>query len=95
MFGHAPPLDLAELLDRLKANLHEQHSAKYSHEILAAGLYAHLDITRQDQETPFVADALGGPRYDSWGWDEVPEALAELHRTYEWGPSPTRTSPGA
>jgi len=80
MFGHAAPDDLAEILDGQKAELRERHGASFSHELLAAGLYAHLGITGRDQETLQVADALAGPRYRSWVWDGVPEALAQLHQ---------------
>lgn len=80
MFGHAPPPDLSRVIDALEADLRTRHGARYSLETLAEGLHAQLGIIQRKEESLLLADALGGPRYRTWLWDGVADALAELHR---------------
>lgn len=80
MFGHIPPPDLSRMIDALEADLRAHHGARYSLEVLAAGLHDRLGIVQRREEALLLADALGGPRYCAWLWDGVAEALAKLHR---------------
>jgi hypothetical protein len=75
MFGHTPPADLPGLISSLTQALQQQHGPFYSLEILAEGLYRELGIGPAKEETLSVADALAGPRYHTWLWDGVADAL--------------------
>ena len=80
MFGHEPPGDLAGVIEQVEADLRGRFGPRYSLEVLAAGLYAALGLGEHPEETVLLSDALGGPRYRTWLWEGVAEALAALHR---------------
>lgn len=77
MFGHVSPPGLPGMIEKLDADLYRSHGARYSLEILAAGLYEQLGLAHRE-ETLMLADALAGPRYRAWLWEGVAEALAAL-----------------
>jgi HAD superfamily hydrolase (TIGR01549 family) len=79
MFGHGAPTDLSQIMDELEGTLLSQHGEGYSLEMLARELYSHLGIVKREAELPLLADAIGGPRYRTWLWDGVADALATLH----------------
>jgi phosphoglycolate phosphatase-like HAD superfamily hydrolase len=51
---------------------------RYSFETLAAGLYQRIGLPAQLPEELLLADAIAGPRYRSWLFDGVAEALDAL-----------------
>ena len=78
MFGHPPPVDLPGLLSELESELKARHGLRYSFETLAAGLYQRIGLPAQLPEELLLADAIAGPRYRSWLFDGVAEALDAL-----------------
>ncbi|HOF60201.1 MAG TPA: HAD family hydrolase [Candidatus Latescibacteria bacterium] len=78
MFGHRAPSDLGRVLQDASSELQEKLGARYSLERLASGVYERLGLPVRPEETILVADAIGGPRYRTWLWDGVADALKAL-----------------
>ncbi|OQB37291.1 MAG: dUMP phosphatase [Candidatus Latescibacteria bacterium ADurb.Bin168] len=78
MFGHRVPPDLGRILQDTSSGLQEKFGARYSLEVLASGVYERLGLPVLPEETLLVADAIGGPRYRTWLWDGVADALRAL-----------------
>jgi len=78
MFGHRAPANLGEVLQDASSELQEKLGARYSLEVLASGVYERLSLPARPEETLLVADAIGGPRYRTWLWDGVADALEAL-----------------
>jgi len=78
MFGHRAPSDLGRVLQDASSELQEKLGARYSLERLASGVYERLSLPVRPEETILVADAIGGPRYRTWLWDGVADALKAL-----------------
>lgn len=78
MLGHRPPVDLPTVLGGLETELRARHALRYSFETLAAGLYRRMGLPAQLPEELLLADALAGPRYRSWLFDGVADALDAL-----------------